>query len=89
VAQGESRVLPPQPVKDKTLGNNPMLEALGRRLGPLLREHLEGQVPAYMVPAVVQTLAELPLTPNNKVDWAALMQGLTGPKYTRFSHSPP
>jgi amino acid adenylation domain-containing protein len=37
-----------------------------------LRRHLSGKVPEYMTPRAFVQLAELPLTPNRKVDRAAL-----------------
>jgi amino acid adenylation domain-containing protein/FkbM family methyltransferase len=40
--------------------------------GEGLRSFLADRLPAYMVPSVVVTLAELPLSPNGKVDLAAL-----------------
>jgi len=40
--------------------------------GPSLREHLQRQLPAFMVPSQIIVLDELPLTPNGKVDRARL-----------------
>jgi amino acid adenylation domain-containing protein len=37
-----------------------------------LRAHLRDRLPEYMVPAAIGTLATFPLTPNGKVDTAAL-----------------
>ena len=37
-----------------------------------LRAHLEGRLPAFMVPSALMWLSELPLTPNGKLDRAAL-----------------
>jgi len=36
------------------------------------RDHLRSHLPSYMVPGVITCLAEFPLTPNGKVDRAAL-----------------
>ncbi|MDT0541515.1 non-ribosomal peptide synthetase [Streptomyces lonegramiae] len=38
----------------------------------LVREHVSGSLPDYMVPAALVALETLPLTPNGKVDRAAL-----------------
>src|ERR1041384_4699974 len=38
-----------------------------------LREHLQGRVPEYMVPASIAVVGELPLMPNGKVDRQALL----------------
>jgi thioesterase domain-containing protein/acyl carrier protein len=37
-----------------------------------LRAHLAGRLPAYMVPATLASIESLPMTPNGKVDRAAL-----------------
>jgi acyl-CoA synthetase (AMP-forming)/AMP-acid ligase II len=43
-----------------------------------VRRHCRMQLPAYMVPAEFQLLAELPLTPNGKPDRRALAVLLSG-----------
>jgi len=37
-----------------------------------LRAHLEGQLPAYMIPSVFVAMDKLPLTPNGKIDRKSL-----------------
>ncbi|MER6623335.1 non-ribosomal peptide synthase/polyketide synthase [Streptomyces sp. NPDC000931] len=45
----------------------------GRRIDPVvLRHHVTGQLPDYMVPSVIVELDALPLTPNGKLDRRAL-----------------
>ena len=44
----------------------------GGELAPILRKHLAGHLPDYMIPASFVVLASFPLTPNGKVDRKAL-----------------
>ncbi|WP_158238496.1 non-ribosomal peptide synthetase/type I polyketide synthase [Pollutimonas subterranea] len=37
-----------------------------------LRDDLSRRLPSHLVPAVIQALQQIPLTPNGKIDWAAL-----------------
>jgi amino acid adenylation domain-containing protein len=54
------------------LTNNPLLGKLHRAIAPALAERLRATLPDYMVPAAWVTLPALPITPNGKVDRAAL-----------------
>jgi len=53
----------------------------GKSVLPLdvLREHLKGKLPEYMIPGAFMMLEKIPLTPNGKVDHRAL----PAPEYTR------
>ena len=44
-----------------------------------LRSYLQRQLPTYMIPASITLLPELPRTPNGKIDFRALPQGLELP----------
>ncbi len=61
----------------KDFANDPMQDKLLRRLGPLLRQKLARELPAYMVPAVYVPLESFPLSPNGKVDRKALPEPAT------------
>ncbi|MCP4157384.1 MAG: non-ribosomal peptide synthetase, partial [bacterium] len=43
-----------------------------------LRNHLTGQLPGYMIPSYFVEIAQIPLTPNGKVDRRALPEPQTG-----------
>ena len=48
--------------------NNPLRGMLSGRIEPQLRQYLEAQLPAYMIPSAFVLLPQMPLTPNGKVD---------------------
>ncbi|SCF24976.1 non-ribosomal peptide synthetase [Micromonospora mirobrigensis] len=48
--------------------------------GGLLRRHLADELPDYMIPNSIALLREFPLTPNHKVDHAALLARGAGPR---------
>ncbi|MGH9821823.1 MAG: amino acid adenylation domain-containing protein, partial [Blastocatellia bacterium] len=52
--------------------NNPVHEILSRTLVPQLREYARASLPDHMVPAAFVMMAELPVTPNGKVDRRSL-----------------
>jgi SAM-dependent methyltransferase len=60
----------PRPWTD--YANNPMEGKLTRKLVPKLRHLLQERLPDYMVPSAYVVLDSMPLTPNSKVDRAAL-----------------
>ncbi|HZL94350.1 MAG TPA: phosphopantetheine-binding protein, partial [Vicinamibacterales bacterium] len=60
-----------------------------RALVPELRRHLQQQLPDYMIPVSIAVLDEMPLTPNGKVDRAALpLPEADGPGRQRMYAAP-
>jgi amino acid adenylation domain-containing protein len=60
------------PVLHALVGGIPAAEVAGFDLAGALREHCAAQLPAWMVPRHVHLRESLPLTPNAKLDRAAL-----------------
>ena len=54
------------------LATNPLRDAVRRRLSPVLRRHLQGRLPDYMVPSFVVVMDALPVTPSGKIDRRSL-----------------
>jgi amino acid adenylation domain-containing protein len=54
-----------------------------------LRRHLRKQLPDYMIPSLFVTLDAMPLTPNGKVDRAALPDPFQGAVRAGVEHVPP
>jgi AMP-binding enzyme/AMP-binding enzyme C-terminal domain/Phosphopantetheine attachment site len=53
-----------------------------------MKRHLRGQLPEYMIPSIIVSLESMPLTPNGKVDRAALPHPFATPAPSP-SHEPP
>jgi SAM-dependent methyltransferase/acyl carrier protein len=53
-------------------GTHPLQGKLAQKLVPVLRRHLEEQLPDYMVPSAFVLLNRMPLSPNGKVNRRAL-----------------
>lgn len=56
-----------------TCTNNPLNSQLENKLLPSIKRYLETQLPAYMVPANIIALEEIPLTANGKIDRQTLL----------------
>jgi amino acid adenylation domain-containing protein len=54
-----------------------------------VRRHLRGKLPDYMIPALVVTLEAVPLTPNGKIDRAALPDPFREATLPAAQHEPP
>jgi hypothetical protein len=54
-----------------------------------VRRHLRGELPDYMIPSLVVALDAVPLTPNGKVDRAALPDPFKGAAMASATYEPP
>ncbi len=54
-----------------------------------VRRHLRGELPDYMIPSLVVALDAIPLTPNGKVDRAALPDPFKGAAMASATDEPP
>jgi acyl carrier protein len=59
-------------------GNSPLRSRLTASLIPEVRQYLGDRLPEYMIPATFTILDRLPLLPNGKADYKAML-ALTGP----------
>jgi amino acid adenylation domain-containing protein len=69
---GAPRVLARSPYRAQRLANAPQLDRLSPALVRELRDHLSGRLPDHLVPGAFVVLADLPVTPQGKVDKRAL-----------------
>jgi ubiquinone/menaquinone biosynthesis C-methylase UbiE/acyl carrier protein len=67
-----TRALHPPMRPLRACANAPLRKRLAAEIIPLLKQHLAGRLPAYMLPDTFVVLEALPLTPNEKVDHRAL-----------------
>jgi amino acid adenylation domain-containing protein len=70
--EGSAVVARENPDGEKSLVAYLVLDPAARVTATALREHLSKKLPAYMVPAVFVQMKSFPVTPNGKVDRAAL-----------------
>ena len=54
-----------------------------------MKRYLRGELPDYMVPSIVMALPSMPLTPNGKLDRAALPDPFLAPQAEAPRHDPP
>jgi acyl carrier protein len=83
------RAAPPPSVADwQHFANDPLWRDQARRAGQALRQRLALWLPAPMLPSVVVTLEQIPVTSNGKLDRAALLE-LVGERRAARGARPP